>query len=99
MNALKAVPLTCHGHSRPVTHLSFSDVADDGQYYILSACKGVYRLYLCGYGSKLRSERFGILILANAFIPSNIPTSSVLSRFPISLALKSLLPAASTKNS
>lgn len=37
--APKAVPLTCHGHSRPVTHLSFSSVVDDDQYYIISACK------------------------------------------------------------
>ena len=36
----KAVPLTCHGHSRPVTHLSFSDIVDDNQYYLISACKG-----------------------------------------------------------
>ena len=37
----KVVPLTCHGHSRPVTHLSFSSVLDDGieQYYLISACK------------------------------------------------------------
>lgn len=37
----KAVPLTCHGHSRPVTHLSFSSVVDDDQYYLISACKGL----------------------------------------------------------
>jgi hypothetical protein len=36
----KAVPLTCHGHSRPVTHLDFSSVVDDDQYYFISACKG-----------------------------------------------------------
>lgn len=35
----KAVPLTCHGHSRPVTHLSFSPVGDDEQYYLISGCK------------------------------------------------------------
>ncbi|KAK3070602.1 hypothetical protein LTS18_015059, partial [Coniosporium uncinatum] len=35
----KVVPLTCHGHSRPVTHLSFSSIVDDDQYYIISACK------------------------------------------------------------
>ncbi|KAF2758933.1 WD repeat protein [Pseudovirgaria hyperparasitica] len=35
----KFVPLTCHGHSRPVPHLSFSSVTDDDQYYIISACK------------------------------------------------------------
>ncbi|KAG0650537.1 WD40 repeat-containing strap [Hyphodiscus hymeniophilus] len=33
------VPLTCHGHSRPVTHLNFSDLTQDGQYYLISACK------------------------------------------------------------
>lgn len=33
------VPLTCHGHSRPVTHLNFSDITADGQYYLISACK------------------------------------------------------------
>ncbi|KAI9814334.1 MAG: hypothetical protein M1832_005914 [Thelocarpon impressellum] len=37
--ASKIVPLTCHGHSRPVTHLSFSSVVDDDQYYLISACK------------------------------------------------------------
>lgn len=42
LEAAKAVPLTCHGHSRPVTHLSFSDVVDDNQYYLISACKGVH---------------------------------------------------------
>jgi hypothetical protein len=37
------VPLTCHGHSRPVTHLSFSDWADEGDiYYLISACKGIF---------------------------------------------------------
>ena len=36
---IKVVPLTCHGHSRPVTHLSFSSVVDDGKFYLLSACK------------------------------------------------------------
>lgn len=35
----RAVPLTCHGHSRPITHLSFSKILSDGQYFILSACK------------------------------------------------------------
>ncbi|PGH13529.1 hypothetical protein AJ80_06279 [Polytolypa hystricis UAMH7299] len=35
----KVVPLTCHGHSRPVTHLSFSSVGEDDQYYLISACK------------------------------------------------------------
>ncbi|KAF2770710.1 WD40 repeat-like protein [Teratosphaeria nubilosa] len=47
----KTVPLTCHGHSRPITHLSFSALltspsnpsphasTQDGQYYMISACK------------------------------------------------------------
>jgi serine-threonine kinase receptor-associated protein len=35
------VPLTCHGHSRPVTHLSFSGFVDgEEDYYVISACKG-----------------------------------------------------------
>lgn len=36
----KVVPLTCHGHSRPVTHLSFSSTVEDEQYYFISSCKG-----------------------------------------------------------
>lgn len=36
----KVVPLTCHGHSRPVPHLSFSSAVEDEQYYLISACKG-----------------------------------------------------------
>lgn len=36
----KAVPLTCHGHSRPVTHLNFSPVVDHDQFYLISGCKG-----------------------------------------------------------
>ncbi|KAK9471114.1 WD40-repeat-containing domain protein [Dipodascopsis tothii] len=35
----KYVPLTCTGHSRPVTHLAFSTIFDDGGYLILSTCK------------------------------------------------------------
>ena len=34
------VPLTCHGHSRPVTHLSFSGHVAEEEYYMISACKG-----------------------------------------------------------
>ncbi|XP_044716577.1 WD domain, g-beta repeat domain-containing protein [Hirsutella rhossiliensis] len=33
------VPLTCHGHSRPVPHFSFSNLEKDGQYFMISACK------------------------------------------------------------
>jgi serine-threonine kinase receptor-associated protein len=35
----KVVPLTCHGHSRPVTHLSFSPIDDNGDCFIVSSCK------------------------------------------------------------
>jgi serine-threonine kinase receptor-associated protein len=35
----KVVPLTCHGHSRPVPHISFSSIVNDDQYYLISACK------------------------------------------------------------
>jgi serine-threonine kinase receptor-associated protein len=35
----KVVPLTCHGHSRPVPHIHFSSLMNDDQYYIISACK------------------------------------------------------------
>lgn len=38
------LPLTCHGHSRPVPHLSFSSLERDGEYFIISACKGTFRL-------------------------------------------------------
>ncbi|KAK2601414.1 hypothetical protein N8I77_010865 [Diaporthe amygdali] len=33
------LPLTCHGHSRPVPHISFSSLEKDGEYFIVSACK------------------------------------------------------------
>lgn len=33
------VPLTCHGHTRPVPHFCFSPIEKDGQYYMISACK------------------------------------------------------------
>ncbi|KEQ95678.1 hypothetical protein AUEXF2481DRAFT_73300 [Aureobasidium subglaciale EXF-2481] len=41
----KVVPLTCHGHSRPITHISFSSLSpasvssSQPQYYLISACK------------------------------------------------------------
>ncbi|KAF2265343.1 serine/threonine kinase receptor associated protein-like protein [Lojkania enalia] len=35
----KVVPLTCHGHSRPVPHINFSAIVDEDQYYLISACK------------------------------------------------------------
>ncbi|KAJ6260703.1 hypothetical protein Dda_4932 [Drechslerella dactyloides] len=38
MSTARIVPLTCHGHSRPVTHLSFSQFVDDS-YFLISACK------------------------------------------------------------
>ncbi|KAK1574388.1 WD repeat domain-containing protein [Colletotrichum navitas] len=33
------VPLTCHGHSRPVPHICFSGLEKGEQYYMISACK------------------------------------------------------------
>ncbi|KAH8169359.1 WD domain, g-beta repeat domain-containing protein [Sarocladium implicatum] len=33
------MPLTCHGHSRPVPHIAFSALEKDETYYIISACK------------------------------------------------------------
>lgn len=40
MSALhKAVPLVAPGHTRPVTHLSFSPLLDDGTYLLISSCK------------------------------------------------------------
>ncbi|KAI0130392.1 WD40-repeat-containing domain protein [Xylariales sp. AK1849] len=35
----QCVPLTCHGHSRPVPHIGFSGLTKDGAYYLISACK------------------------------------------------------------
>ncbi|ETW85546.1 hypothetical protein HETIRDRAFT_448621 [Heterobasidion irregulare TC 32-1] len=36
---LKSVPLVAPGHTRPVTHLSFSALQDDGTYLLISSCK------------------------------------------------------------
>lgn len=38
------VPLTCHGHSRPVPHINFSSTFEQENYFMLSACKGVFTL-------------------------------------------------------
>ncbi|KAI9508497.1 WD40 repeat-like protein [Russula earlei] len=35
----RAVPLVAPGHTRPVTHLSFSPLLDDGTYLLISSCK------------------------------------------------------------
>ena len=35
----KATPLVAPGHTRPVTHLSFSQIQDDGTYLLVSSCK------------------------------------------------------------
>ncbi|BAE62419.1 unnamed protein product [Aspergillus oryzae RIB40] len=39
LDLTKVVPLTCHGHSRPVPHIDFSSTVEDDQYYLISACK------------------------------------------------------------
>lgn len=36
--AAKQIPLTCSGHTRPVVHLAFSDITENG-YFLISACK------------------------------------------------------------
>ena len=36
---VKSVPLVAAGHTRPVTHLSFSPLLDDGTYLLISGCK------------------------------------------------------------
>ncbi|KAG5669676.1 hypothetical protein PVAND_017559 [Polypedilum vanderplanki] len=38
-NTLKQISLTCSGHTRPVTHLHFSDITDCGTSFLISACK------------------------------------------------------------
>lgn len=35
----KSVPLVAPGHTRPVTHLSFSPLQDDQTYFLISSCK------------------------------------------------------------
>ncbi|AOW06828.1 WD40-repeat-containing domain protein [Yarrowia lipolytica] len=37
MTTLKALPLTCSGHSRPVTHVSFGEI--ENRPFLISACK------------------------------------------------------------
>ena len=39
---LRQTPLTCSGHTRPVVYLAFSELNDDGSYYSVAACKGMY---------------------------------------------------------
>ena len=36
---IKSTPLVAPGHTRPVTHLSFSQLQDDGSYLLVSSCK------------------------------------------------------------
>ena len=38
-----AVPLVCHGHSRPVVDLFYSPVTPDG-FFLISASKGMFSL-------------------------------------------------------
>ncbi|KAL5010536.1 hypothetical protein ScPMuIL_012841 [Solemya velum] len=38
MSALRQIPLTCSGHTRPVVHLAFSEITPFG-YFLISACK------------------------------------------------------------
>jgi hypothetical protein len=43
MTSLRQTPLTCSGHTRPVVFLAFSAINEEGQYYSISACKGIKR--------------------------------------------------------
>lgn len=52
----KVVPLTCHGHSRPVPHISFSSAVEDDQYYLVSACKGLSSLRMVIYRQLTHSD-------------------------------------------
>jgi len=36
---LKSTPLVAPGHTRPITHLSFSPIQDDGTFLLVSSCK------------------------------------------------------------
>ena len=37
--AARQCPLTCSGHTRPITDLCFSEITPDG-FFIISGCKG-----------------------------------------------------------
>lgn len=41
MATIRACPLTCSGHTRPVVHLSFSAIQleDGGKFLLASSCK------------------------------------------------------------
>lgn len=45
MTAMKQIPITCSGHTRPVVQLAFSKMTPTG-YYLISACKGNDRFLL-----------------------------------------------------
>jgi len=49
----RQIPLTCSGHTRPVVHLSFSDITPYG-YFLISACKGKLRVLGLGVSIALR---------------------------------------------
>lgn len=36
---IRQTPITCTGHSRPVVDIAFSDITEDGSYYLISASK------------------------------------------------------------
>lgn len=54
-----AVPLVCHGHSRPVVDLFYSPVTPDG-FFLISASKGTMALAIfhfvgCFFGASRKS--------------------------------------------
>lgn len=65
-----AVPLVCHGHSRPVVDLFYSPVTPDG-FFLISASKGNFYFFsalnseqsLSFYGSEIILDLFWCLLL------------------------------------
>lgn len=48
MSGLRQVPLTCHGHTRPITQLAFSGLKEDGSCYLITASKDSSAMLLDG---------------------------------------------------
>eukprot|EP00116_Pleurobrachia_bachei_P009951 sb/3470213/ len=54
---IRQTPVTCTGHSRPVVDLAFSDITEDGSYYLMSASKdGKPQLREGGTGMQLKED-------------------------------------------
>lgn len=51
LETIKVLPLTLHGHSRPITHLHFSATIDDDEYYLMSTAKGMLLSSVCTFAN------------------------------------------------